>query len=49
MDRKAIAQQAEGERRSYHYGKKNVDWRVYCVPAEGTLKDILAGRGVTHE
>lgn len=37
--------EGEAERRSYHYGRKGIDWRVYCVCAEGELKDILNGAG----
>lgn len=29
------------ERRSYHYGRKGKDWRVFCVCAFGRLAEIL--------
>ena len=34
--------EAEGERRSYHYGRKGKDWRVFCVCAHGDLEKILS-------
>jgi hypothetical protein len=33
--------EAEGKRRSYYYGKKGQDWRVYCVCARGELAKLL--------
>jgi hypothetical protein len=31
----------EATRRSYNYGRKGRNWRVYCVPAHGVLAEIL--------
>ena len=33
--------EAEAERRSYNYGEKGKDWRVFCVCAFGELREIL--------
>ena len=33
--------EAEAERRSYHYGEKGKDWRVFCVCAFGRLREIM--------
>ena len=33
--------EAYGNKRSYHYGKQDRDWRVYCVCAEGYLAKLL--------
>lgn len=30
-----------GESKSYKYGEKNKNWRVYCVPANGKLTDLI--------
>ncbi len=36
-----------GNRKSYDFGEKGKDWRVWCVPADGRLADFL--KGVTDE
>ena len=33
--------EAYGESRSYHYGRKGKDWRVFCVCAFGELAKLL--------
>jgi hypothetical protein len=32
-----------GHNNAHNYGKKNTDWMVYCVPAEGELIGLLQG------
>lgn len=41
MTREEAEREAEG--RSYHYGVKGKDWRVYCMCAEGELAQLLIG------
>ncbi len=42
----ATREEAEnyGVSKSYDYGEKNINWRVWCVCAMGTLADILYKR-----
>lgn len=35
--------QQHAEKRSHHYGKEGIQWRVYCVCAEGELAKLLTG------
>lgn len=35
--------------REYNYGREGIDWRIYGVPAVGTMLEKLASTGVNQE